>query len=182
MAPGEKKKEELENRELVEGVDYQIEPAEPGWNWYISKQAGFKIKYPTDCRNFEAYLFWLRMDIGGGRFDISRCPPEELEEMKVDSLWQFMKWWIESWHFNDADFKVLEFTNLTLDKAPAARVIYTYYSTTQGEKFGWKQKGVSVGAFKDGYAYVIEYEHAEVENFDKDYPTIQKMINSFQFI
>jgi hypothetical protein len=174
----------------VEGVDYLIKPAEPGWNWYISSKFGFKQKYPADWKNFDmsADGFLIDDPEEDGFFCSMVFPMKEVEKDlgKIDSPWQLEKKMIE---FDKnlesrSDFKLLKLTNFTLDGTPAAKAVYTYcyYDPERGKKFGSELKAIEVTTIKGKYHYSLSYDCAEVDTFDKYYDTVNKMINSFEFI
>jgi hypothetical protein len=78
-----------EKEKLEEGVDYKIEAAEQGWNWYINEQMHFKMKYPTDWKDFKVDWYGFSIDdpVGEGFFGISGSTLKEAEEDcgKIDS-------------------------------------------------------------------------------------------------
>jgi hypothetical protein len=198
LAPSE---EEIEEREPVKGVDYQIEPAEPGWNWYINKEFGYKIKYPTDWKNFEALTIGSRSSIIFSGFAIDDpkedgflcCSATLLKKFeedigkKISSPWDIEKPHIEKVKEIEYDFKLLELTNFTLQRAPGTRVIYTFHSTYDapdgtGKRIGPEFKEIELAFLKEGYCYQLCYNFATTETFDKYSSTLGKMINSFEFI
>jgi hypothetical protein len=189
LAPSE---EEIEEREPVKGVDYQIEPAEPGWNWYINKEFGFKIKYPTDWKNFEAYReaslggFLIDDSVEDGFFDVRVMPLKELEKFigKTEMPLSITRKVVEARAAVEADLEIVEITNLTLAGAPATKIKYTFYHKhpDTGEKIEGEMKAMEISLIKDKYLYEFSYDCAESKTFDKYSNTIDKMINSFEFI
>jgi hypothetical protein len=185
LAPSE------EEIEPVKGVDYQIEPAEPGWNWYIDYQLDFKIKYPTDWKNFklDSYGgFSIDDPLKDGHFYI--CGGGSIEEKekalgkKLTTPWENAYDWIELSTRPGTDVQILEMKNLTFKGIPATEALYTYYfkDLDTGEKIGEKMKNFYICAIKDKYLYELEYYMSHVKTFNKYWPTIEKMINSFEFI
>jgi hypothetical protein len=178
----------------VEGIDYLLEPAEPGWNWYVSKEAGFRMKYPTDWKDFDADAFGFSIDdpqkdgsFFYGSFYCTIYPMKTVKETlgKIDSPWQAAKIFIEGEKRLESriDIKLLELTNFTIDGTPAAKAVYTYqpYSPELGKRIGTEEKEIYITLIKGKYFYEVSYE-AEVDAFNKYYPTIEKMIKSFEFI
>jgi hypothetical protein len=190
LAPSE---EEIEEREPIKGVDYQIEPAEPGWNWYINKYAGFKIKYPTDWKNFKAFSpdgFWVDDPEEDGYLAVGRSSKKEWENgiRKINSSWDIAKRTLEFKKDTESYcVELLELTNFTLNNVPATKLVCAYVLNPEKWPFDVSEVDpycidMEIGVLRAKNIYCIRYYNAPAETFDKYSSTLDKIINSFTLI
>jgi hypothetical protein len=187
VGPDQEKQEELEEKEGVEGVDYEIKPAEPGWSWLINEHAGYKIKYPNEWKSLGVYVspgdeFLIEDPEGDGSFFVGCIPLKEARELlRAESSWELVK--AMAYSLNKVEIRIVEASNFTLSGAPATELVYTSWlkHPKTGEKI-IKRKEMATCIIEGKFLYWLSYDCAEVDTFDKYYPTIQKMVNSFEFI
>jgi hypothetical protein len=199
ISPGEEKEEEMEDKEPVEGVDYLIKPAEPGWNWYINKVYNYKVKYPTDWRNLEICPDGFAIDDphvypGWGFFGVEVMPLKEYEKelskegIKNYDRWEEAKWFLEATKREAQDVQLLELTNISLGGIPATKIVcsYTYTSSRNLERKARKLDVMIFPDVKDGKVYGILYGASrKIEKAETLYeyaPVVEQMIDSFEFI
>ena len=77
---------------------------------------------------------------------------------------------------NHSDFKLLESTELRLSGNIANKIVFTATDNMNHER-----KAMQIWTLNENKAYLITYK-AEPGQYSKYLPTIQKMVDSFQFI
>jgi hypothetical protein len=164
-----------EREELLEGVDYELIPSdEPGWNWYVDKNFDFRFKLPggwkLDEDSSPPHIF-LDDPIYDGYLSIGMIPTVE-GNAKIKDRWELADLWIGS---SDDEIK-----NITVGGVPAAMFLYQApYEVPEVKPF---VKGFWLFFINEDVAYIFSYKHASIETFDKYFPEIMKMLDSFEFI
>jgi hypothetical protein len=171
-----------EREELLEGVDYELIPSnEPGWNWYVDKNFDFRFKLPEGWKLDEDYSspshIFLDDPIYDGRLDICAMPTGE-GNVKIKDRWELADLWINTdlWIGSSDD----EIKNITVGGVPAVMFLYQEpYEVPEVKPF---VKGFWLFFINEDVAYLFSYDLASIETFDKYFPEILKMLDSFEFI
>jgi hypothetical protein len=199
MSPGEERQDEMEDKEPVEGVDYLIKPAEPGWNWYINKVHNYKVKYPTDWRRLKTYpegfiIHDPQVGTSWGSFGVGAVPLKECEkELSKEGIrsydrWEVAKWFLEATKRKKQDVQLLELTNISLGGIPATKIVCSYtYTSSQNPERKYRMLDVMIYPdVKDGKVYDTSYSASrDIEKAETLYeyaPVVEQMIDSFEFI
>jgi hypothetical protein len=166
-----------EREELLEGVDYELIPSnEPGWNWYVDKNFDFRFKLPKGWKLDEDSsppLIFLDDPICESYLDIGMIPTVE-GKAKIKDRWELADIWYGS------DKRPNEIKNITVGGVPAVMFLYQVpYEVPEVTPF---HKGFNLFFVNGDVAYEIFYKHASIETFDKYFPEILKMLDSFEFI
>jgi hypothetical protein len=203
---------QLEEKEkLVEGVNYQIEPAEPGWKWFINTYHGYRFKFPEDWEihsredweikfDLEAESSdWVRIDEPEheeehGFFGVETVTREKMKEylkqldMNRYDRQSFAKIEIEEGSAKIQDFELLEYKNISLDGVPSTLIRYVYTHVALPPSM-WEAKLMDLLIFseeKGGKVYCISYTAFRppdrADRLTENLPIVMKMINSFEFI
>jgi serine/threonine-protein kinase len=148
---------------------------------------GIRIQYPSDWEKLE----FIQGRSGFNVIVILRSPPENTSDTKLEnlviqignlpsenvSLGEVVSMNINSLKQSLIDFELNESTTITIDGGnPAHKIVYT-----EREENNELSKVMQVLMIKSDKIYLITYI-AEQRKYDSYLPTIQNMIDSFEFI
>lgn len=126
---------------LLAGCTAPQEKSEQEWEWYENKEWGYKIKYPADWRVSTSDNEEKDRDIfvvfPGGSEPLRKDKPNPQLQFIVfttfsnQSTYEMAKGYLENEKHNPIlyhNFECKEFTNITLDGAPATKITVTFNS------------------------------------------------------
>jgi hypothetical protein len=198
-----------EKEELVEGVDYSIEPAEAGWKWFINTYHGYKFKFPEDWVFPEDWNIvgieetespdWVSIDEpehgeSYGFFGVEVITREKMREyLKQADMNRYdrqsvAKGEIEIKTQKIQDFELLEYKNISIDGVPSTliRYAYTYVALPPSKREAKQMDLVIYSEEKGGKVYSISYFASRPPNradrITENLPIVMEMIDSFEFI
>jgi serine/threonine-protein kinase len=147
---------------------------------YQDNTLGIKIDYPTGWIH-ELHADGLVTFLPGLEGNTNTYPAGlgiTVEHLKSKNmpLSEITKIQIKNLTQNHSDFRLLESTDFRLAGNMAYKIVFTATDSMKHER-----KAMQIWTVKGDKAYLITYK-AEPEQYSKYLPTIQKMVDSFQFI
>jgi hypothetical protein len=165
---------------LINSIGGIVSSEQTGWNWYVSKKGGYKLKYPAGADwevDERAPFFFVSKQIERAEASISFAVGVFNETDPHLSTYEELMIALRP------DAEILEVTNISLDGFPATKAVFFYYVL-----FGDYHKSMDILIKKEGKSYGILYtvtsrgiKTGEIL-FESYLSTANEMINSFRFL